>query len=306
MEIQPGKKSMKIHELAASLFFRFRLTRSLCLVAVMASALAVTNLPAKAVASSLSSSYTINFAESTRLLNALGTPNEQIVQKEESCDNPHARVRARNRPGVKISNSETSVGNLSSFTIEIKKTAYLFGTGDSPLDGFYDQYIRTSPYSDEGVDITGSSVSEDGRELTINFDGLAAGKSVIFRVDLDTNDDSIFPFPDFRNVLFGNSDGSGMRATTSATFLSEAGSAITPKTLLTKISELDQKQIVYWEGNVRPYSVIDPVIPQGGGGTTEIPEPTSAMLLLAGVVGAFAVWRKRQEGLGARSPEDGD
>ena len=286
---------MKIFEQASKLSCHCRLACVLCPLAVTAFALAMATLPSEVFASSLSGSYTIDFAASTRLLDALGTPNEDIVQQEESCDNPHARVRARNRPGVKIFNSTASVGDLTSFSIEIqdKDSPYLFGTGDSPGDGFGGQYIRTSPYSDENITIKGSSISEEGRKLTIGFDGLSPGKSVIFRVDLDTKDDSIFPFPDFRNVLFGGGDNGGMLAVASATFTSGDGTATTPDTPLNEISESDQEHIVYYEGHVRPYSVIDTVIPQGGGGTTEIPEPTSAMLMLAGVLGALAVRRIR-------------
>ncbi len=258
---------------------------------LLALALVLGTSPSKVLATPTFDSYTIDIAASTRLLDAVETLEYEAVQREESCDNPHARVRARNRPGVRVSNSVNSVGDISSFSIEIKETAYLFGTGDNAYDGFGGEYIRTSPYTDEGVQITGSSVTEDGRRLTIHFDGLAAGKTAIFRVDLDTNDNTIFPFPDFRNILFGANDEEIQRAVTSATFTGD-DSTNTPDTPLNEISELTKEYIVYSEGDVRPYSAIDPVIPHGGRGSM-VPEPTSAMLLLVSVMGALAIRRAR-------------
>ncbi len=239
------------------------------------------------VAGSVNGSYTIDIASSERLLDALGTPNEAAVQQQESCDNPHYRVRARNKPAVMITNDAGSAGDITSITLQLNESVYLFGQGDTALDGF-DQYIKNSAYTDAGVDITSSSVS--GSTLTVNFSGLSASKSVIFRIDIDTNDPNIFPFPDFRTVLFGadTGNGPGTPAEHTATFTSGDMSSTTLATQLDSIVG----QMEFFEGQVRPYHSADPVIPHGGGGT--VPEPTSAVLFLAGMMSAIALRRKQR------------
>lgn len=262
--------------------------RLACTTGAIVVALAM--LPHKAVAGFVAGSYRVDIASSERLLNALGTPEEAEVQHQVSCDNPHYRVRARNKPAIKITNDVGSGGDLTGFTLRINQAAYLFGEGDTALDGF-DQFIKRSAYTDPGVDITGSSLSGDGRTVTVNFSGLSAGKSAIFRVDLDTNDVNLFPFPDFRNVLFGadSGGGPGTPAVTTATFTAGGMSTTSPETALDPILG----QMSFFEGSVRPYNASDPVIPSGGGGTT-IPEPTSVVLLLTGALGAAALRRKRR------------
>jgi len=236
-------------------------------------------------------SYLVSIASSDRLLDAqdkygVGSDEYNQIQTEESCDNPHYRVRARNKPAVLIQNDSSSEGSLTSFMMTINEAAYVFGAGgDSPLDGF-DAYIKRSAYADPGVDILGSSVSTDGQTVTVNFDGLTAGKSVIFRVDLDINPNpqfsGLFPFPDFRSVLFSmDNEGKPTDTTgvTAATFSSGDMSSTTSK------STLFGKFDMQFEGeNTRPYHAIDPVIPGGGGGEVGIPEPASLLLMLAGLM----------------------
>jgi hypothetical protein len=259
--------------------------------------LAIAALP-HAMAGTIQGSYEVAIASSERLLNALDVHGidsleYQEIQLEESCDNPHYRVRARNKPAVLIQNRDSSEGALSSFTMTINLAAYLFGAGGDGGDGF-DGYIKRSAYADPGVDIIGSSVSPDGQRVTVNFDGLTAGKSVIFRVDIDVDSNPIyadlFPFPDFRSVLFDmddEGDPTEHTGTTTATFSADGMSSTTSESPL--VGKFDME----WEGeNTRPYHVVDPIIPGGGGGG--IPEPSSLLLMLTGLVSSSMLRRTKR------------
>jgi MYXO-CTERM domain-containing protein len=169
---------------------------------------------------------------------------------------------------------------------------YLFGTGDIVADSFTN-YIRNTVYTDPGVTITGSSVSGDGRLLTVNFDGLTAGKKAIFNVDLDAADPGMFPFPDYRMVLLGAPQ-PGENPTPpgafSATFTNSASPLPNTQTLSGEFEQMTETP-TYHDLVIRPYNVMDKVeiITTGG----EIPEPTGIVLALSGL-GLLAVRRRRR------------
>ena len=240
----------------------------------------------------VSGSYQVSIAESERLLNALGTPEEAQVQIEESCDNPHLRVRARNKPAVLVTNDGTSQGDLTSFTLQINQLGFEFGSGDAATDGFT-QFIKHSAYTDPGVTIDSSSVSMGGQLLTVNFSGLAPGLSAIFRIDLDPLDPNVFPFVDYREVLLGLDDqgqpGGGPPGETAATFSLGDMSTTTNSTPLPGA----QSQAEFFNEQIRPYHAADPIIPvTSNGGTAPVPEPSTIFLLAVGGLGLMALRRK--------------
>jgi len=206
------------------------------------------------------------------------------IESLAACDNPHNRIRARNRSAVLVENDGTSDADLTSFTIQINQAGFEFGSGDVGSPDYSGNYYLASPYLSPNVDILGSSVSADGSLLTVNFSGLAPGESAIFRIDIDPKDNNGFPFPDYREALFGldSLGGAGVNqlGETSATFSKGETSATTaPATLLAA------NAAIYINANVRAYHANDPVGQLGGGGGTMIPEPTTAALLAIALLG---------------------
>jgi hypothetical protein len=237
--------------------------------------------------------FTIQISPYARVLDYIGTPDFMDVLWEESCDNPHLRVRARNKPAIMLTNNADSAAPITSFTLSIDASQpYLFGLGDVVSDNFTN-YIKNTTYTDAGVSITGSSVSPDGRTLTVNFDGLTAGKKAIFNVDFDAEDMDMFPFPDYRMVLLG-APFQGENPTTpgsyGATFTNSASPVPNTQTLSADFEQMEETPS-YHDLVIRPYGAMDKVeiIPGGA----QVPEPSSLMLV-AGGLGLLAVRQVRR------------
>jgi hypothetical protein len=241
--------------------------------------------------------FQLDMSPSPRILDALDMNREgQITMTQykdiiydESCDNPHLRIRARNKPAIMITNWDgttigdaASVAPITSFTLAINNPgAFIFGTGD-PGDVFTG-FIKETIYTDAGVDITGSSLSADKKTLTVNFTGLDAGKKAIFCIDLDTTDPNAFMYPDYRLVLFGTPDNPTTPGTATSTFVNAASPAPNSSSVALQLDPLTMEP--EFEGaNIRPYHDPDKMEVLGGG----IPEPSAAVLALAGLA-AFAV-----------------
>lgn len=209
--------------------------------------------------------FSIDIGSYAHVLDAIGTPQYDEILADASCDNPHLRIRANNKPAIKLSvyDTTTAGAELSSFSLQINSNSYFFGNGDLPADGFMD-FIKETIYVDSGVSILGTTLSADMKTLTVNFDGMTAGKSAIFHVDLDVvNDPNMFLFPDYRVVLNGapltSSSPPTAPATISGTFSDNMG-------VLTQSKDLEQftEPPDYFNQNIRPYHVMDnvPVTPE--------------------------------------------
>lgn len=236
-------------------------------------------------------SFELQISPVARVLDAVGEPYFMEVWKDESWDNPHLRVRNRNKPAFMLTNDLMSVAPITSFTLTINEGPYLFGTGDTAIDGFTD-YVKNTMYTDAGVTITGSSLSPDGKTVTINFDGLEPGKKAIFCVDLDAEDMNMFPFPDYRNVLFGAPTSAGGTPTDAASYAVTFTSNSPAPNMQTLGGVFDQMTSApdYQNDIIRPYVVMDMVEITTVGG--QIPEPTGAVLALVGMA-ALAGLRRR-------------
>lgn len=237
--------------------------------------------------------FTLNISPYARVLEYVGTPQFMDVLWEASCDNPHLRVRARNKPAIMLTNNADSAAPITSFTLSIDASQpYLFGMGDVVSDNFTN-FIKDTIYTDAGVSITGSSLSPDGKTLTVNFDGLTAGKKAIFNVDFDAEDMDMFPFPDYRMALLGApypGENPTTPGTYAATFTNAASPVPNSQTLSNEFEQMTETP-TYHDLVIRPYGMMDKVEVIPGGG--EVPEPNSLVLALGGVT-ALAVRRIRR------------
>jgi MYXO-CTERM domain-containing protein len=241
--------------------------------------------------------FKLDISPSARLLHALDMKNDGSipsstyygVQYDESCDNPLIRIQARNKPSILLTNVANSSAPITSFSLAINGTgAWAFGQGDSAQDNFTG-YVKNTKYTDNGVQITSSSVSADKKTLTVNFTGLDPGKMAVFTIDLDSTDPNGFMYPDYRMVLFGAPEGNGpptAAATVSATFTN--GTPAPNSKTLTKDFEQMETRPEFMQARVRPYLVTDKMEVTH----LQIPEPTAAILGLLGVA-ALALRSRR-------------
>jgi hypothetical protein len=211
---------------------------------------------------------------------------------DASWDNPNLRIRARNKPAFLLENTSTTLSaEITSFSATIPAgTTFSFGDGDMAMDNFTNFVRSNVAYNDPGVSITGSSLSNGGKTVTVNFSGLTVGKRVLFNLDLDTS--SGFPYPDFRTVLFGAPSLPGSPQTAPGSFTVDFANPSGSVTDDFVSPDLDASQPLTFAGaNIRPYSFMDMVEHLGIGG--QIPEPSSAVLCLASL-GALAACRRRR------------
>lgn len=248
-------------------------------------------LSAEASAAILGAQYSLSIAPSERVLAAIGTAEFDQVLHEESCDNPHLRVRARNKPSLMLTNGDDATAPIESFTIQINEGPYLFGDGDAASDNFTG-FIRESVfYMDPDVSIRGSSISDDGTALTIDFSGLTAGKSVVFSVDLDANDPDMFPFPDYRTVLFGAPMSSIADPTQPGSYSAVYSDGESERTVGGDFAQ-QTDALVYFNANIRPYTTMDMIeVTQN---QVEIPEPGTWALGALSLAGFAAAGCRRR------------
>lgn len=276
--------------MANSLLSRHRPTKPLLAYALMFCVLGSAYVGSEVHAAVVTGSYTLDIAENDRVLNAMGTPEYNTVVMEEHCDNPHIRIYARNTPAIQLKNDAGSDGDITSFTLRITNSDFNFGVGDF-ISSPFDDFIQMSPYNDAGVNLTGSTLTDNGRLITVNFTGLAPGSTALFRVDLDAIDPNAFQFPDFRQVLQGldgnGQPGGGSTGQAGVTFsMGDMSTTTDPMSLPAAAAT------TFINGNIRPYSAAgeDLIIPASTGDST-IPEPSGLVLL---AIGALSLLRQRR------------
>ena len=246
-------------------------------------------------------SYRVDIAESERLLDAMlkeqrGEISEaqlEEIEHQEMCRNPSARLIDRNRPAILLQNTSdaSSDNELSQFTIDLEQFGYEFGNGDFSPDIFDNSLTYLSNKSDAGISINSSygTVSDtdltlDPTKLVLDIEGLTAGKSVIFRFDIDPVHDLDFLYPDYRMVVLGADAGDGLSdpALISATFAS--GSGDERMTSSTPYSDFTREfGDTITSGLIENYGLQHEPEMHTQSGSTIIPEPSAGLLLLLGL-----------------------
>jgi hypothetical protein len=123
----------------------------------------------------------------------------------------------------------------------------------------------------------------------VNFDGLTAGKSVVFNIDLDTTDPNNFMYPDYRMILCGSPNDPTTPATATATFTDSGSPAPNVATRTLQFAALSANP-QYVEEDIRAYQDMDKMEYR----EMSIPEPSAGLLSLAGVVAVALRSRSRK------------
>ena len=269
----------------------------------MAALVAWASTPAQA--GFVSGSFKIDIAESERLLEAMLkeergeiTPVQlSAIQKAEACKNPSIRLIDRNRPALVLQNTSapSPENEISQFTIDLQQFGFEFGTGDFDPDPFAGMLTILSNHSDPGITLASSygtvsdtDLTEDRSKLVLDIGGLTPGKALFFRFDLDPNPMTTVAFPDYRHVMLGADvgDGNGPAAPAVISALFAAGEGLDRMTTATIPTEFDPGivEILTTAGLIEGYHSQAPSQRYSTSGNT-IPEPSTVMLLLAGLAG---------------------
>ena len=270
-----------------------------------------------ALAGPVSGSFKIDIGESERLLGAMvdrehgDISDAQFagIQMEEMCRNPSLRLIDRNRPSLVLQNtSDPNTGNeISQFTIDLEEMGYEFGNGDFNPDPFAGALTILSNRSDSGISMSSSygtvsdvDLTQDRSKLVLDINGLTPGKAMFFRLDLDSNPVTTMAFPDYQHVMLGGDlgDGNGPADPALISAVFAAGEGSNRMTSATEPSQFDPgiDKILDMAGMIEGYhSQSYSEFYSATGGTDQIPEPATAMLMLAGAiaVGASRCSRRR-------------
>lgn len=261
----------------------------------------------------VSGSFKIDIAESERLLDAMLmeergeiTPTElSAIQTEEACKNPALRLIDRNRPALVLQNTSdpNTANEISQFTIDLQQFGFEFGNGDFDPDPFAGMLTILSDRSDSGISLASSygtvsdiDLTEDRSKLVLDISGLTPGKAMIFRLDLDPNPMTTVAFPDYRQVMLGadvgDGNGSADIALISAAFSAGVGSdRMTTATNPTPFGP-EFQEIISTAGLIEGYRTQTASQRFSANGSTEIPEPSTVVLLLAGLASAYLSRRR--------------
>jgi hypothetical protein len=248
----------------------------------------------------------------------LANPTDPMWMKSNMWDISFQRMHDRNMPTLELTNLQAAGSpDITKLTLSIGDTRFHFS------DDVFNSFIAQCPCAPsanindptpDGLTLT-SSVSDGGNLLTVNIakqggGGLAPGEVVRFKIDIDVDAGfNFFQHPDFRTVLFDMNGvqvygpdpniPAGQNDNAQATVTFSNGNLGGPATFIDEI--ITGPQGDYFNNVFRPYGVMEPVDTfVVSGGPTIIPEPTSGLLALFGLLGVSGYSaRKRRAPLAA-------
>ncbi len=239
---------------------------------------------------------------------ALSHGDSMEMMKFAMWDLGFERMTNRSLPFLELSNDSTSDAPITEFRMTIGDERFNFS------DDYLSQFAVLSSYSSPGVSIS-STVEDGGNELVISFGGggLQAGESAIFGVDVDFDisfSNAFFPGaptfqPDFRTVLF-DMNGRNVydanlidfdtadNAMVNVTYNTPGMDPVTVGPTAMEDVVIIGTQGQFYNDIFRSYGIMEPVDTfQISGSGSAIPEPSTVVLALLGLLGGIAVARGR-------------
>lgn len=239
-----------------------------------------------AAASTLNAA-SINFSS---LETVLADPNDSLSKMSASWTGWATQLLEYNMPFIQLTNEPNNGFAIETFRMSIGDTNYQFsnifqGKSDTnsypfPANGEY----AITGFSTPDVQFT-TSVEDGGDTLVIDFGpgGLAPGETATFQVDIDA--DVMAPgmmlFADYTSVFF-NQGGGPDTTGNSELELTYVG---TNQTASLTLPNFDIGAAAQFLQAPRPYSIMQPVPVFPSIPLDIIPEPTSAVLAIVGLLG---------------------
>jgi hypothetical protein len=227
--------------------------------------------------------------------NAFHPATDVMAMKTLMWDLPASRQAARNVPFICLTN-ESATASISQFKMTIGDDQFHFANA---LMGMYAKLGKDT----KGFTLS-SSVENNGDTLVVNFlnGGIAPGQTVNFQIDIDVDAafaGAFYKHPDYRTVLFdmngdnyyesagivhdpSNSDNSKV----SLTFTMNGMPSVTTTPMPFPDPNVLDGSARFVNQNIARYGDSDPIraFPLSGG-STQVPEPSCALLVFVGLAG---------------------
>ncbi|MGE3242808.1 MAG: PEP-CTERM sorting domain-containing protein [Pirellulales bacterium] len=274
---------------------KFRLGPKAAAFLFAATAVSLSPLAAQAVITDTDWSLKISEREM-----AFHPATDVMAMKTLMWDLPSSRQAARNVPFICLTN-DSSTASISQFKMTIGDDQFHFG---NTLFGTYAKLGKDTP----GFSLS-STVENSGDTLIVNIlnGGLAPGETVNFQIDLDVDAGlGFYKYPDYRTVLFDMNgdnyyDGSAIvndpdsddNSQVTLTFAQSGMPSVTTVPTAFPDPSVVDGSASYVNQNIARYGQNDPVrafVLEGGG---VVPEPSSVLLGLMGLVVTLGLSRRR-------------
>jgi hypothetical protein len=250
-----------------------------------------------ALAQTNSGAFTVKISEKEMKLEH---PTDMMWDKYLMWDLSFQRMNDRNMPYIELANDPSSTAPITEFHMTIGDTKFHFANDAMGV-------FAMAGSSTHDFQLTSRTIGGDELVVSIGNGGLQPGELVRFKIDLDVDAEhagAVFAHPDYRTVLFdmnGFNVYDGLQQTSAADnsrvwvlFDPAAGANFATDPVALQDEQVAGAAADFYNNNYRRYGEMDPVrtFLVSGGTQAPIPEPSTAILLVAGVAGALA-WSGR-------------